>query len=74
MSQAKNREEGAKPATPVASIKKARHMNLVIHGEQTQDRAMAEAALSPEMANASTTADYTTGIFCRTSACRTASR
>ena len=38
-------------------------MTLVIHADQTEDRAIAEAALSPEMANASTAVDYTTGIF-----------
>jgi hypothetical protein len=63
MTKAKSTKKATKPAAPVAPINKARHMNLVIHGDQTQDRAIAEAALSPEMANASTTADYTTGIF-----------
>jgi hypothetical protein len=38
-------------------------MTLVMHGDQTRDQAIAEAALSPEMANASTTADYSQGIF-----------
>ena len=63
MTRAKSSKATTKAATPVAPINKARHMNLVLHGDQTQDRAIAEAALSPEMANASTTADYTTGIF-----------
>ena len=63
MTKAKSTKEAKKPSTPAAPINKARHMNLVIHGNQTQDRAIAEAALSPEMANASTAADYTTGIF-----------
>ena len=54
---------GPAPALAVPKVNKARHMTLVMHGDQTEDRAIAEAALSPEMANASTTVDYTTGIF-----------
>lgn len=63
MTKAKSNKATAKPATPVAPINKARHMNLVLHGNQTQDRAIAEAALSPEMANASTAVDYSKQIF-----------
>jgi hypothetical protein len=54
---------GPAPAPAAPKVDKARGMTLVIHGDQTQDRAIAEAALSPEMANASTAVDYTTGIF-----------
>lgn len=54
---------GPAPAPAAPKVNKARHMTLVMHGDQTQDRAIAEAALSPEMANASTTADYSQGIF-----------
>lgn len=49
-----------KPATP---INKAREMILFMREDQTKDRVIAEAALSPEMANATTTADYSKGIF-----------
>jgi hypothetical protein len=67
MSNAKQAKRSKAPipaAAPLApKINKARHMTLVVHGDQTEDRAIAEAALSPEMANASTTADYTTAIF-----------
>lgn len=41
----------------------AQKMALVMHGDQTRDQAIAQAALSPEMANASTAADYLQGIF-----------
>lgn len=65
-----NNKKAKRPVAPVSAstppapkINKARHMTLVMHGDQTEDRAIAEAALSPEMANASTTADYSKGIF-----------
>lgn len=48
---------------PVAPVNKAREMTLFLRADQTKDSAIAEAALSPEMANASTTADYSKGIF-----------
>ena len=63
MTRAKSTKESTKPAAPVAPVNRARKMTLVMHGDQTRDRAIAEAALSPEMANASTTADYSQGIF-----------
>jgi hypothetical protein len=63
MKRAKHSKEAAKPAAPVAPGNKARKMTLVMHGDQTRDQAIAQAALSPEMANASTTADYSQGIF-----------
>jgi len=44
-------------------VNKARQMTLVMRSGQTEDQAIAQAALSPEMANASTFADYTKGIF-----------
>lgn len=53
----------AKPGKPAAPVNKARHMQLVLQEGQTQDRAVAEAALCPEVTNASTAADYSQGLF-----------
>lgn len=63
MTKAKSIKEATKPAAPVPPVNRARKMTLVMHGDQTRDQAIAQAALSPEMANASTTADYSQGIF-----------
>lgn len=64
----KNRKspaEAGKPklTVPAAPGSRARHMELVLQKGQTEDRAMAEAALSPELQNASTAADYSLGLF-----------
>lgn len=55
----------AKPAKQEQSAprNKAREMTLLMVKGQTEDQAIAGAALSPEMANGSTFADYTKGIF-----------
>lgn len=53
----------AKPTAPAAPGSRARHMELVLQKGQTEDRATAEAALSPELPNASTAADYSLGLF-----------
>lgn len=63
MTKAKSIKEATKLAAPVTPVNRARKMTLVMHGDQTRDQAIAQAALSPEMANASTTADYSQGIF-----------
>lgn len=53
----------SKPEKPAAPINRARHMELVLREGQAEDRAIAEAALGPEVANASTAADYSKALF-----------
>lgn len=53
----------APEAAAPAQVNKARQMNLAVRSGQSQDKATAEAALSPEITNASTAVDYTTAIF-----------
>ena len=55
-------KSSVQPAPP-APINKARNMTLRMHPGQTEDQAIASAALSPAMANASTAADFTKAIF-----------
>ena len=55
-------KSSVQPAPP-APINKARNMTLRMRPGQTEDQAIASAALSPAMANASTAVDFTKAIF-----------
>jgi hypothetical protein len=53
----------SKQQAPAVPVNKARQLALVMREGQTEDKAKAEMALGPELANASTFVDFTKNIF-----------